>query len=101
MGEFVQCSKCLLFKRPGEFHRNSAFVTGLSTRCMACTLDCSRNYRCTLRGKAVSMVCSARYRAKARERHCLLTYSDILDMLWEQGARCYYSGVPMEYLQPF
>lgn len=42
---------------------------------------------------------SAKTSANKRGQDCSLTLSQVLDMLWQQFGRCYYSGVPLNYKQ--
>lgn len=56
-------------------------------------------YHRTLRGKAKSLASSAKSRSAKREQQCEIEFGDILRMLLEQGGRCFYSGVPLQYDQ--
>ena len=53
-------------------------------------------YNRTLRGNVVRLLGHAKHRGM----QCILTHNDVLDMLWAQRGRCYYSDVPMEMLLP-
>ena len=52
-----------------------------------------------MKGATLVLLASARRRSKKREQECSLTYDDVLDILWEQGGRCFYSGVPLEFAE--
>ena len=56
-------------------------------------------YHRTLRGKAKSLASSAKRRATKRNEQCEIEFGDILRMLLEQGGRCFFSGVPLQYDQ--
>ena len=58
-------------------------------------LDCP--HRRTLRGKSKCLVNHARWHAKQKRLACSIDYTDILQMLLQQGGRCFYSGVPLRY----
>merc|ERR1712226_1353263 len=47
-----------------------------------------------------TMLSNARRTSQLRGQPCTLSLSDLLDKLWMQEGRCYYSGVPMELLIP-
>lgn len=96
----VLCKGCGDWKASDAFHRNHAAKLGHVYRCMCCMRVTSRDYRRTFRGKVTFLCGSARQRSQKRGQVCTLNRNDILDMLWVQGGRCYYSGVPMEYLLP-
>ena len=70
------------------------------SRCKDCISEIKYRRRCTLRGAAQVLITNARRRAARRGHQCTLNVGNVLDMLWSQGARCYYSGVPLECLQP-
>ena len=56
-------------------------------------------YNRTLRGKAKSLANTAKRRSINRKQHCQIEFGDILRMLLDQGGRCFYSGVPLQYDQ--
>lgn len=92
------CKTCDKFKGESEFYRSHA--GGLSYRCRVCARAYSQLYRRTLRGNAIKLLANAKSRAKRRGQECTLLRGDIFDMLWMQGGRCFYSGVPMECILP-
>ena len=61
------------------------------------TSDYNHLYHRTLRGKAKSLAGTAKQRSAKRKEQCEIEYGDILRMLVEQGGRCFYSGVPLQY----
>ena len=71
--------------------------SGLQWCCKTCDAYRVSLYLRTLRGHALSLLSSARGRgAKGRFRGSfLIDIHDLLDMLWRQGGRCFYSGVPL------
>lgn len=99
-----RCACCSQYKSAASFGMRSP--TRLKSYCKECASTKFYNYRCTLRGRIQSLLGAARHRvARARIRsmrdlECTLTVEDCLDMLWAQRGRCYYSGVPVNYLRP-
>ena len=57
-------------------------------------------YLRTIRGTAQKLVQGARSRASKRLQPCEVDLDDILDMMFEQRRRCYYSGIPLVLSQP-
>ena len=51
-----------------------------------------------LRHRSKTLVWSAASSAKHRGHSCDIAFTDILQKLWEQKGRCFYSGVPLQYL---
>jgi hypothetical protein len=56
--------------------------------------DCDQN-RKTLRRQMQILLLNARVRAKKRGDICTIDADDLLDLIWEQRGRCFYSRVPM------
>ena len=50
-----------------------------------------------LRRRAMKMASSAKSRSTYKGLPCEVTFKDILDMLWLQRGRCFYSGIPLQY----
>lgn len=94
------CAQCQVYKPAELFKRALCARTGLTNLCTECSRWNCAEYRRTLRGNASSLVGRARARAKIRGQLCTLTLDDIITMLGSQNARCYYSGISMEFLQP-
>lgn len=98
------CACCSQYKSVALFGKSSS--GRLSSYCRECVSVLSYNYRCTLRGRIQNMIAAARHRAarvrirSRRDLECTLTVNDCLDILWAQRGRCYYSGVPLNFLQP-
>ncbi|CAE8585505.1 unnamed protein product [Polarella glacialis] len=95
-GEF-QCARCELHKPPTEFSKNAKARNGLFNYCKCCSQQTSRDYRTTLRGLVFNMTGLARRRSRLRHQSFDLDCYDVLGMLYLQGGRCYYSGVPLQY----
>ena len=91
-----QCGHCGLWKPVEQFSKHAG-GSGLQWCCKTCDAYRVSLYLRTLRGHALSLLCSARSRAaKGRFRGSfLIDIHDLLDMLWLQGGRCFYSGVPL------
>ena len=92
-----RCGRCGVWQAADEFFSRAASPTGVDcvcTRCQSCRLSA---YNRTMRGHALSLVRAARYRsATCRTNGSFMPeLNDLLDMLWLQGGRCYYSGVPL------
>ena len=94
------CTTCKHYKPVELFTSCGRTASGISSRCLACNKVQSHLYMRTLRGNAVGLVLKARRRDSFRGRVCTMHMSDILDKLWEQKGRCYYSQMPMEFIQP-
>lgn len=92
VGNF-RCNKCDSYKPEHDFYGTRY---GLRSACKECIKAYTVAYQRTLRGKVRGLIGSAR----ARGIVCTLTADDLLDMLWSQRGRCYYSGVTMEYSLP-
>ena len=57
-----------------------------------------RHLRCrNLRHRAMRMASRAKFRSASKGLPCDVTFKDILDMLWMQRGRCFYSGIPLQY----
>ena len=91
---------CDSYKPSTAFHKRNDDSHLPPSRCKDCISEIKYRRRCTLRGAAQVLICNARSRAAQRGHQCTLNVGNVLDMLWSQGARCYYSGVPLECLQP-
>ena len=53
--------------------------------------------RWTLRARAQQLAGTARQRSAKWGHSCQMHFADILEMLQDQGGRCFYSGVPLQY----
>ncbi|CAE7828676.1 esiB, partial [Symbiodinium sp. CCMP2456] len=58
------------------------------------------HYRSTLRGWCVNVARNARGRDRKKGRQSDINTDHLLDLVFEQGGLCAYSGVPMEILKP-
>ena len=95
-GRFI-CTGCGLWKEVEDFYTRAAYKNGLSSTCRKCMWGAKQLYLQTLRGHALYLLAAARQRArrKAWTGSFGLDLQAILDMLWRQRGRCYYSGVPL------
>ncbi|CAE7856502.1 unnamed protein product [Symbiodinium microadriaticum] len=92
-----RCARCGNWKQVDQFCKRSSSINGLQYQCKKCDTDSRSAWRQTLRGHVVEMLKNAR---KSAAHHTFggsfsLNMDDVLDMLWLQGGRCYYSGVPL------
>ena len=71
-----------------------------ATRSRANTKTAKSPWDRTLRGRAMGLASGARRRSAKKGLLCDIDFNDILDMLWQQGGRCFYSGVPLDYQKP-
>jgi len=94
------CHSCKELKPKSEFCRSVGMASGIQSYCRDCSSQERKKVYRTLRGNAQCLAASARLRAKLKGLECSVSHEDILDMLWHQQARCHYSGVELEYLQP-
>ena len=93
----IYCSRCGMFLSPGNFTNSEK--AGVHHRCRACMREISRTRRSRLRGHVQKCLSDARRRAERRDQEFSLTLLQVLDMLQQQGGRCGYSGVPLNYRQ--
>ena len=97
----LRCSKCGLGKPARYFGLNHGNSRGFQSYCKVCDAACSLARRMTLRGHIQVML------RNARTRHRLgkwtgdfeLGLEHVLEMLWSQEGRCFYSGVPLRFAQ--
>ncbi|CAE7282947.1 unnamed protein product [Symbiodinium sp. CCMP2592] len=92
-----RCGRCGNWLEMDQFAKRTASKNGLQYHCKKCGSDFCSAVRQTLRGHVLDMVRNARHRA-TKHPLCgssLLNTDDVLEMLWLQGGRCYYSGVPL------
>ena len=92
-----RCGCCGIWKDNMQFFARVASANGLRHQCKECSWNQKATWMQTMRGHALRQLCNARNRAANRERSGTfnLDFDDILNMLWTQGGRCYYSGVPL------
>ena len=92
-----RCGCCGTWKQHTEFYRRTQSSHGLQFSCRLCTRRSKLLYLQTMRGHGLALVQAARQRAA--KHNWVGTFSlqlcDLLDMLWIQGGRCYYSGIPL------
>ena len=97
----LRCSKCGLWKPSHCFSSCQRGNRGFHCYCKQCSNDCNLAHRMTLRGHMLQML------RHARTRHRLgkwtgdyeLGLEHVLEMLWSQEGRCFYSGVPLRFAQ--
>ena len=92
-----RCARCGNWEQMDQFFKRTTSIHGLQYHCKKCNDNSKSAWRRTLRGHALYMLSNAR---KSAANHTLggsflLNMDDVLDMLWLQGGRCYYSGVPL------
>lgn len=91
------CSSCKLWKPLASFYSKIRSRDRLDSMCKECARERGRIHLGTLRGSIVNVLSNAASRAKGRGQICDITRDGILDKLWEQQGRCYYSGVPLDF----
>ena len=91
------CPRCGAWKQQSQFFRASASRNGLQSHCKQCTSDVDSARLQTMRGHGLRLLSSARLRARNSNWNgsVAVDLDDLLGMLWLQGGRCYYSGVPL------
>eukprot|EP00439_Symbiodinium_sp_Y106_P042084 s5254_g5.t1 len=93
----LRCTRCGVWKPQDQFSRKTAGTVGFRSQCKQCANDQLLAWLQTMRGHGKWLLLDA-YKSFSRGRHrghFLLDLSDLLDMLWRQGGRCYYSGVQL------
>ena len=93
-----RCARCGNWEQVERYSKRSSSINGLQYHCKKCDFDAKTAWRQTLRGHARDMLSNVRKRAANRTLggSFLLNVDDVLDMLWLQGGRCYYSSVPLQ-----
>ena len=94
----VLCAGCKVWQEQKNFYYKASSTTGLFTLCKKCGSQVNSAYLSTLRGHGMTMLGGARRRASSNSAWrgtFALAFEDLLDMLWQQGGRCFYSGVPL------
>ena len=93
------CTGCGLWKLSESFEldQRRKEVQRPRSRCRECRKKTAASYLQTPRGHGLKLLAAARQRAGTRiwRGDFALDLQDVLDMLWQQGGRCYYSGVPL------
>ena len=97
----LRCSRCRLSKPVQYFSLSQTSSTGFQRYCKQCFGICDLERRLTLRGHIQTLL------RQSRARHRLgkwtgdfeLDLNSVLDMLWSQQGRCFYSGVPLRFGQ--
>lgn len=104
----TQCSICLSVLPRQAFSRRIFSASGLSPFCKDCAthsqqqiqqVNYVKSYYTSLRGHLARCLGHARERAKSKKQHCSITLNHLVDMLAQQGGRCFYSHVPLNYGQ--
>ncbi|CAE7362834.1 pmpB [Symbiodinium sp. CCMP2592] len=93
------CACCGSWKHMSQFPKRSESRGGYQRQCKQCTSDKKSAWRRTTRGHGLVLLGNARCRASSAHTWTgdfMLDLDDVLDMLWLQGGRCYYSGVPLK-----
>ena len=97
----LRCSRCRLWKPAQCFQLSHRNLSGFRGYCKVCNAACNLAHRMTLRGHIHLML------GQSRARHRLgkwtgdfeLGLEHVLEMLWSQEGRCFYSGVPLRFAQ--
>ncbi|CAE7582598.1 pmpB [Symbiodinium natans] len=93
-----RCARCGVWKEVTQFNKQTASSRGIQSHCKRCNTEFLSAYLQTIRGHGLALLGSARRRALTSTKlngSFDLQLCDLLDMLWLQGGRCYYSGVPL------
>lgn len=95
--ESLRCSRCKCWKHSEHFSVEAKSKTGFYHYCRQCASEASLARRQTLRGFVMKLVQSARRRHRFGkwQGEFELDLNVVLDMLWHQGGRCFYSDVPL------
>ena len=97
----VRCVDCKIWKEQDQYYKAASNSIGLFSLCRKCYSQTRSAYDSTLRGHAQLMLKNARRRAfnaaitGTWRGTFMLELEDLLHMLWQQGGRCFYSGVPL------
>lgn len=94
------CGTCGVFKSRDEFQKYAGARSGIVSACKVCRRQLQYIWRCTLRGHIFSLLGAAKQKSHLRGHVFSLTSDDLLDMLWAQRGKCFYSGVPLDYVHP-
>ena len=96
-----RCSTCDLWKPDHCFYLKGGIDGGMLTQCKQCCGARRLSYRLTLRGHIQELLGNARHRHKHGKWHgdFELDVDAVLDMLWSQQGRCFYSDVPLRFAQ--
>ncbi|CAE8612297.1 unnamed protein product [Polarella glacialis] len=92
-----QCVACGQYKYMTGFHSHAGKVNGIRSDCKQCCRDSSMRHRSTLRGHVQTILSHVRARSNTRQLLTDLDLNSIIDMLWLQRGRCFYSGIPLQY----
>lgn len=99
VSDLKKCSSCLQVLPTFAFYAHPSAALRTSSSCKECCRQRQRLYYRTLRGHLHQCLGSARIRARLRAQDFAITAQILLDFLAEQGGRCFYSGVPLQYKQ--
>ena len=98
----LRCSRCRLLKPVHCFALQHGDLSGFERCCGQCRAACrSLAYRMSLRGHIHAMLHNARNRHRLGKRagDFELDLDSVLDILWSQQGRCFYSDVPLRFGQ--
>ena len=87
------CGRCGVWMQGSQFYKNAVNRNGLTFVCR----QCAPGRLQTMRGHGMKLLDTARQRDRNCQWHdsFALELDDLLGMLWLQGGRCSYSGVPL------
>ena len=99
--ESLRCSRCKCWKHYQQFSMAATSKTGFQNFCKQCFSELHLVRRQTLRGSVFELVNNARRRHNFGkwQGEFELDLDVVLDMLWHQHGRCFYSDVPLRYGQ--
>eukprot|EP00438_Fugacium_kawagutii_P031195 Skav234755 [mRNA] locus=scaffold14:1066839:1068017:- [translate_table: standard] len=97
----LQCVRCGERKAKREFSLCQANGRGFQSYCKQCSKEIRVSWCRTLRGFTLDLISNARKRHQRKKWHgeFELQLVDVLEMLWAQQGRCFYSDVPLQYAQ--
>ena len=99
--ESLRCSRCKCWKHSQHFSMNASNKTGFKSHCKQCASELELAWRQTLRGFVSKLVNNARIRHNLGkwQGEFELDLNVVLDILWQQRGRCFYSDIPLRYGQ--
>ena len=99
----LRCSRCGTWKPLHSFSLKRTDGSSLRKICKTCEKEYNVSYRLTLRGHIMQLLGSARRRHRLSkwqgkwQGDFELDLDSVLEMLWSQQGRCFYSDVPLRF----
>lgn len=99
--ESLRCSRCKRWKHSQHFSMQASNTTGFRSHCKQCVSESDFVRRQTLRGSVFKLFNNAqtRHNSGKWQGNFELDLNVVLDMLWHQRGRCFYSDIPLRYGQ--